>query len=173
MLSLTWSLPFVDTIVVFFPFSTWLLHIILTPVLTRQYPWSTCTNFENSLLMFLRNSLWRTGKVENRFSKDTVVPTSLAQGFLESSFPLWSYSSLVAAAWEEWCVTIESLLWRVKRTNWVIWRACGTWKKNSVVWQTTRFSFQMSLFLLMKQGKKLTWDQESLRAFPHTHSTGG
>lgn len=123
MLSFTWSLPFVDTIVVFFPFSTWLLHIILTPVLTRQYPWRTCASFENSLLMFLRNSLWRTGKVEKRFSNDTVVPTALAQGFLESSFPLWSYSSLVATVWDEWCVTIISLLWReenIRRIEWLV-----------------------------------------------------
>ena len=118
MLSFTWSLPFVDTVVVFFPFSTWLLHIILTPVLTRQYPCRTCASFENSLLMFLRNSLWRTGKVEKMFSNNTVVPTSLAQGFLESSFPLWSYSSLVATVWDEWCVTIVSLLQREEYFRW-------------------------------------------------------
>ena len=112
MLSLTCSLPFVVTIIVFFPFSAWLLQLIRTPVLIRQYPCRTCTNFVNSLFILRRNSLCRTGKVENKFCRETVVPRSLAQGCFESNLPLWSYSSFVAAAWEEWCVTIESLLLR-------------------------------------------------------------
>ena len=112
MLSLTCSLPFVVTIIVFFPFSAWLLQVIRTPVLIRQYPCRTCTNFVNSLFILRRNSLCRTGKVKNKFCRETVVPRSLAQGCFESNLPLWSYSSFVAAAWEEWCVTIESLLLR-------------------------------------------------------------
>lgn len=62
----------------------------------------------NSLLQFLENSFRRTGSVANKFATETIVPlchqhlmehfsgTFAEATFLETMFPLWSYSSFVA-----------------------------------------------------------------------------